>query len=273
MRQAAEKQLADLAAAEASARKAVEAGDMDAAAKELARLMAIDPTHPSVQELTGKLNSRFRGQAEDARTSMARSRAAAEKAGASSQRVFGEAVGLSNQGESLFHKSEFAASTQKFLEARDTFDRAGKAAETSRATKAPTAAAATAAPSTPAVVVNTAPPTAPPTSAPTAAPIDEEPAIKRVVADYVRALTTKDIALYRSVKPNLSADEQKNLEQSFRSIKSHEITISGTTVQVEGREATVRLSRQDKIDGKSFATQQTLLLTKTAAGWTIRQLK
>ena len=271
--EAAQKQLAELAAANAAAQQAIEAGDMDKAAKELARLMAIDPTHPAVVELTGKLNSRFRGQAEDARTSMARSRTAAEKAGASSQRVFGEAVGLSNQGESLFVKSEFAASTQKFLEARDTFDRAGKAAEASRATKAPTAAAATAAPSTPAVVVNTAPPTAPPTSAPTSAPIDEEPAIRRVVADYVRALVTEDIALYRSVKPNMSGDEQKALEETFRSIKSHEITISGQTVQVEGREATVRLSRQDKIDGKAFTTQQTLLLTKTAAGWTIRQLK
>jgi hypothetical protein len=89
----------------------------------------------------------------------------------------------------------------------------------------------------------------------------------------VRALTTKDIALYRSVKANLSADEQKNLEQSFRSIKSHEITIANMSVQVDGREATVRLSRQDKIDGKPFSIQQTVLLTKSGSSWTIRQLK
>jgi tetratricopeptide (TPR) repeat protein len=271
---AAQKQLADLAAADAAARKAIEAGDMEKAAQELARLLAIDPTHPSVVELTGKLDSRFRGQAEEARKTMSRSRADAEKAGASALRPFGEAVALAQQGEGMFGRSEFAASAQKFLEARDTFDRAAKAARAKTVTpNAPTAAATTAA-TIAATAAATSAATAPPTAAPTAAPIDEEPAIRRLVADYKRVFENKDIGLYRTIRPSLPPAEQKGIEESFRNIKSHEVSINIVSIQVDGREAVVRLNRQDKIDGKAFdAVQQTLALTKTSAGWTIKALK
>jgi serine/threonine protein kinase len=268
---AAQKQLAEAAAADAAARKAIDAGDMEKAAQELARLLAIDPTHPSAAELSGKLDSRFRGQAEEARKTMARSRAAAEKGGAGSQRVFGEAVGLVQQAEALFGKGEFAGSTQKFLEARDSFDRAARAAEASRATRAPLTAAPTAAATTAAA---TQAPTVPPTAAPTSAPVDEEPAIRKLITEYERALETKDLGLLRTVKPNLSPAEQKGAEEAFRSIKTHEITLGNLTIQIEGREATVRASRQDRVDGKQFpARQQTFVLTKTGTGWAIRELK
>src|SRR6185369_15367996 len=109
----------------------------------------------------------------------------------------------------MFGRSEFAASAQKFLEARDTFDRAAKTARAKTVTpNVPTAAAtaaATIAPTAAVTSVSTAAPTAPPT----AAPIDEEPAIRRLVADYKRVFETSDIGLYRTIRPSAPKDEQK----------------------------------------------------------------
>ena len=50
--------------------------------------------------------------------------------------------------------------------------------------------------------------------------------IRRVIATYARAIETKDLALYRSVKPNLSATEQKTIEDGFRAVTSQRVTIN-----------------------------------------------
>jgi hypothetical protein len=37
-----------------------------------------------------------------------------------------------------------------------------------------------------------------------------------VVAAYVRAIETKDLTLFRSIKPNMSAEEQRRIEEGFQ---------------------------------------------------------
>ena len=41
--------------------------------------------------------------------------------------------------------------------------------------------------------------------------------MRRLLASYERAIETKDLPLFRSVKPNLSAEEEKRLRKAFDS--------------------------------------------------------
>ena len=47
---------------------------------------------------------------------------------------------------------------------------------------------------------------------------------------------TKDVSLYRSVKPNLSAAEQRTIEDGFRAVTSQRVTVAiQTTPAMAGR--------------------------------------
>jgi serine/threonine protein kinase len=112
--------------------------------------------------------------------------------------------------------------------------------------------------------------TLPPTS-----PVEsDEAAIRRVVGTYKTAIETKNVGLYRSVRPGLTAAEETRLRDSFRQVESQQITISFDEIRIDGRTATVRLSRQDVAitSGGRRQTQslrQTLRLEKAATGWII----
>jgi serine/threonine protein kinase len=112
--------------------------------------------------------------------------------------------------------------------------------------------------------------TPPPTS-----PVEsDEAAIRRVVGTFKTAIETKNVSLYRSVRPGLTAAEETRLRDSFRSTESQQITITFDEIRIDGRTATVRLSRQDVAitSGGRRQTQslrQTLRLEKSATGWII----
>jgi serine/threonine protein kinase len=142
---AAQQALKDLNAAATEAKAKLEAGDMDGASEALGRVLALDPKHPVATELSAKLNSFFQRQAEDAKREASRARTQAEHAQASGASVFKEAEAAAKDAEQQLAKGEFAVATQGFLDARDTFDRARRAAET-QAREAARAAEATAAP-------------------------------------------------------------------------------------------------------------------------------
>ncbi len=274
--------LADLDAAAETARKAVQAGNTEAASQALSQVLAINPNHPVAGELSSQLNRHFRGQAEEARRKMSASRSAAERARAEAQGPFPPAVATAREAEDLFGKGEFAVATRKFLEGRDGFDRALRAAEAQQA------AAARTPPPTLAALPTTAPPTlpaptlGPATLAPTATArttlptppgaASEEPAIRRVVDEYARAIQSKDLELFRTVKPNLSAEEEKRLRAVFKQYKSYKVSVTVSSIQLDGALARVRVSRQDTIDGKPFTLQQLLTMTKGPEGWTIREI-
>ncbi|HSB60294.1 MAG TPA: hypothetical protein VLI67_01150, partial [Vicinamibacteria bacterium] len=128
IREANERQ-ADLEAAVRAARRAVEAGDTRTASQELSRALELDPRHPAAGELATRLDSVFKSRAEDASRSMTQARAEAERASAAGSDTFGEATSMALAAQALFNRREYAGATRAFLESRDAFDRARRAAK------------------------------------------------------------------------------------------------------------------------------------------------
>ena len=115
-----------------------------------------------------------------------------------------------------------------------------------------------------------------PTALPTAAESDEA-AIRRTLATYAIAVERKDVSLFRSVRPGLSAAEEGRLRDSFKQIESQQVTLDVEEIRVEGRAATVRLSRRDNlVVGGRRQTQnsrQILRLEKAGAEWIISEFR
>ena len=286
VRDKAKKTLADLDAAATEARAAVQAGDTEKAAAAISRVLEIDPNHPVAAELSSQLNGKFKDEAERARREMRAAATAAERAKASLSES-SSALSVGRQAEEMFLKSQFMASTQKFLEARDAYERARAAAvqRLAEANRPPVTMPATLPPATTPVTLppttvpatTLAPVTQPPVTVPVTAPpntmpASEEPAVRRVIAEYGRALQSKDLALFRSVKPNLSGSEEDKLRASFANIKDWRVNISISSVVIDGGQATVHASRNDTVNGKAVSLHQTFTLTKGAGGWTIRDI-
>jgi serine/threonine protein kinase len=156
----------ELEKAARDARSAFEAGDNARASQALSHVLELDPRHPVARELGARLNSVFRSQADEAGRSMARSRADAEASKATAAPGFAQAVALAGQAEALFKKGEFAEATQRYLEARDGFDRTRRAAQpaakpAAASTPAPVESAAVSAATPLPSVAPPAPPSAP----------------------------------------------------------------------------------------------------------------
>jgi len=125
------------------------------------------------------------------------------------------------------------------------------------------------------------PPTARP-PAPAAVPLpaapvaSDEDAIRGVIRTYERAIETKNVELFRSIRPGLSAAEETRLRNSFRQVESQEVDITIEDLRVDERMATVRLSRRDTVNSggrrQTQSSRQTLRLAKTEAGWIIVEL-
>ena len=91
------------------------------------------------------------------------------------------------------------------------------------------------------------------------------------------AVEKKDTALFRSVRPGLSAAEEGRLRESFKQIESQQVTLDVEEIRVEGRVATVRLSRKDNlvVGGRrqTQASRQVLRLEKAGADWIISEFR
>jgi tetratricopeptide (TPR) repeat protein len=310
----------DLAAA--SARDAFAKGELERASAELGRVLALDPRHPVAAELSANLNRQFRAQAEDARRRATESRAGAERLKAVSSEEFTAARKAQQDAEGLLRREEYAVATQRFLESRDGFERAARAAEAAqlqrgvatasrsaaspdpRATpltssgaapgssNTPTPSATPAAASTESAAAGVAaPPPAPPPQSPPAVPQLVQPpatsapaastrivetgdqAVRKTIADYGRAIESQDVALFKTLKPDLSADEEKRLREAFKAIKSQQVGITIEAVQIDGAQATVRVKRQDTVNGKpQKPVSQVFRLTRGGGGWRIESI-
>jgi serine/threonine protein kinase len=137
--------------------------------------------------------------------------------------------------------------------------------------------------------VATVPPPAAPATAPTAKPAPapetvklpsgsetDDSSIRAVIATYERAIETKNIDLFRSVRPGLSAADEERLRDSFRQVDSQDVTIRITELKISGRTATAHLARTDTIVSagrrQTQSSQQTLQLIKGASGWVISEI-
>jgi len=94
-----------------------------------------------------------------------------------------------------------------------------------------------------------------------------------VVRTYQRAIETKDLALYRSVRPRLSPEAESTLRQTFRDQANQEVEIRIDSVRVDGRTATARVTqRVTLVDSGRRHTENsalTLRFEKTETGWII----
>jgi eukaryotic-like serine/threonine-protein kinase len=284
IREQAEGALKELEAAANQARSAFAQGDTTRASQSLSRVLAIDPRHPVAAELSVALNQHFRGQAQEARQATMEARSQSLRVNPASAAGHADADHLLREAETLFRGGQFTGAAQKFLQARDGFERARRTAEA--AARQPSPRAVTAPSVAPSIVIaqnlptlappTTLPPvTAPPTTAPaTQAPASsDEPAVRRVIAEYGRAIESRDLALFRTVKPNLSSDEERRLQDAFKAIKSQQVGITIESVQIEGAQAVVRVARQDTINGKPVQrVQQVFRLSQGPGGWAIQSI-
>jgi predicted Ser/Thr protein kinase/tetratricopeptide (TPR) repeat protein len=284
-------------AAVAEARAAFGREDLGGASLALGRVMALDPRHPVIGELSAALKQHFRPQAEEGRRQAEGARRAAEEARATALAGFTRGQKLAAEADGLFRRQDFAAAAQRYLESRDTFERAKREADMARAVAAHTsplptspAAQVTSSPLAPTVApAPTVSPTAaiaappPPASvlppAPTApapvpvAPPSAEAEVRRVVAEYARAMETRDLARYRALKPDLSAEDERRLRQAFKESRTQRVGITVDSVQLEGDRATVRATRQDVIDGRpTKAVPQTFRVVRVGASWQIQAI-
>jgi hypothetical protein len=106
---------------------------------------------------------------------------------------------------------------------------------------------------------------------------EDEAAIRRVTATYARAIETKNVELFRSIKPDLSREEERRLLDGFRAVTSQEVDLTILSIQRRGDEASVVLRRRDTIEAggrrQAAESQQTMRLARTAAGWKIVDIR
>jgi predicted Ser/Thr protein kinase len=107
-------------------------------------------------------------------------------------------------------------------------------------------------------------------------PENDEAVIRRVVQNYGRAIESKDIDMFRRVKPNMSSDEQRRIEEGFRAVSSQQVNITILAVEIHGQDASVRLRRRDTIQagGRQQTTEslQTMTLVRSGSSWVIREI-
>lgn len=101
----------------------------------------------------------------------------------------------------------------------------------------------------------------------------EDAAVRKVIADYGRAIETKDLELFKIVKPNLTQEEQRRARSAFDTVKSHVVKITVMSVDVQGSDAVVRVSRRDTINGSLVSSfPQTFRLARKAGAWAIQEI-
>jgi hypothetical protein len=163
---AAKKEEVETAASEAQA--AADRGATEQASGALDRLLELDPRHPAAAALSERLNGTFKSRAEDAGRWMARARDDAAAAKADHSEAFGKADSAAKEAGTRLQQGDFAEATRGFLEARDAYDRARRAA------KAPTAV-----PSGPAPTPRSLPSSGPASATPEPAPVPTALALSR----------------------------------------------------------------------------------------------
>jgi hypothetical protein len=85
------------------------------------------------------------------------------------------------------------------------------------------------------------------------------------------------VALFRSIKPNLSRAEERRLQDSFRAVTSQRVTLTVLSIDRHGDRATVLVRRRDVIQvgaqEQTAERQQTLTMTRARDGWVIAEIR
>ena len=106
---------------------------------------------------------------------------------------------------------------------------------------------------------------------------EDDAAIRRVLATYARAIENKDVALFRSIRPNLSREEERRLETGFRAVTSQRVDLTILSIQRRSDDATVVVRRRDTIQAggrqQTSESQQTMRLARSGRDWTIVDIR
>jgi tetratricopeptide (TPR) repeat protein len=286
-------------AAIADAQNQLALGNASAAAKALATAASIAPSNPVIGELSNQLSARYaeevRRQAAQTEEALRQARRAAADAAAARRSPVGPAPSTSAPQTARTTPPPVAPEPAPRAELPPpTSQPATPPAATPPATTPPPATSSSPPASSTPPSTATAPPitpSSPPPSqpepaarAPSPAPPREteadiraadERAIRQLLSTYERAIEQRDIALFRSVKPNLSSIEETRLRESFRAVRSQEVDIRILSIDLRSAAATVRLARRDTIaDDRQHTvdSQQTITLTKTDGRWVITSI-
>jgi hypothetical protein len=101
----------------------------------------------------------------------------------------------------------------------------------------------------------------------------QEEAVKHLLATYQRAIETKDLALFKSVKPNLTDDEERRLRKAFDSTKTQQVQITVASVDCQEKTCVVHLNRRDTLDSSIVSSfPQTMRLAQSADGFVIEEI-
>jgi hypothetical protein len=119
-------------------------------------------------------------------------------------------------------------------------------------------------------------PTEPVKPAPSPSEADDA-AIRKAVATYGRAIENKDVALFRSIKPNMSGDEERRLQQGFRAVASQRVFLTIASIERRGDTASVVVRRRDELEiagrRQTVEAKQTLSLARAGDGWVIVEIR
>jgi tetratricopeptide (TPR) repeat protein len=299
----AQRSLKDRDAAVEEARTAFRARDYGAATEALGRVMSLDPRNPVVAELSSQLNERFNQEAQKARGEAQQAHRAADGLHAARFEGYGDGARLEKDAAALLGQGKYTGAAQKYIEARDAFERSRRLAEDARSTPPPVAsapapsAARVATVATPEMAVPTVapqtPPSAPPARpgppattlaaapAPTAVPAaaasaapSGNAAVLQLVHDYERALESRDFDLYRAMMPKMSSDDEKIARESFKEIKSYKVDLANVQVAIDGSRATVSATRQDTVEGHRMKQREQIFhLVLRSGTWHIESLE
>ncbi len=106
---------------------------------------------------------------------------------------------------------------------------------------------------------------------------EDEAAIRKVTGVYARAIENKDLSLFRSIKPNLSSEEERRLQAGFRAVARQRVSLTVQSIQRRGDEATVVLRRRDTIEvdrrQQTTESQQTLTMARARGSWVILDIR
>jgi serine/threonine protein kinase len=269
--------IAQFEAALESTRQRAAAGDLSGAAQALEAARTIDPTSPSVTELSARLAEELKGLPPPAAASVARGRATAPSTPTlpppAPAKVEPPRPPVSAQAAPQVQAPPVATPADVPPPQAPPNVQPPPPAAAPQVAPEPAVAAP---PPAPAPAPTAQPSRGTPAPAPTAAE-DDEAVIRRVVATYGRAIENKDIALFRTVKPNLSREEERRLTEGFRNVVSQRVELTILSIGRKNQSATVQVQRRDVIQTgrqqQSAESRQTFALERANGGWVIVEIR
>jgi hypothetical protein len=97
--------------------------------------------------------------------------------------------------------------------------------------------------------------------------------VRQLVASLGHAIEQKDLALYRKLRPSLTAEEERRLKDAFQNVSSQQVEYRIDAIAIEGDKASVRVTRSGRVSGQAVPpVRQLLKLVRGENGWVISEI-